>query len=90
MILKLLLDLIYSIFNILTLPINIPELPSTIVPTLQEYFQYIINGVSLLDNFIHIGYALTLLGIIIAIDIGVSLYHFIMWIIRKIPMLSMS
>ena len=90
MIIELLLDALYGIFSILTLPINIPQMPPEALTTLSSFFSYLETGASLLANYTHFGYLMTLFGVIIAVDIGIKLYHFVMWVIRKIPMVSIS
>lgn len=90
MIIELLLDCIYGIFYLLTMPINIPSLSDEVAQYFDTFLGYLTSGVSILDIFSHSTYLLTLLGIVVAIDIGVKLYQFVMWILKKIPMLSVS
>lgn len=88
MIIKLLLELVYQIFNVLTLPINIPELPSEINDIIQTIIEYVGTGLAILQNYTHLSYLLILFGIVVAIDVGLWLYKLIMFFIRKIPMLN--
>lgn len=90
MIIEMLLTALFNVFKLLTTPINIPPLPANVNDFLNQAFDYISAGVGILANYTDFGYLLVLLGVIIAIDIGVAVYHFVMWVIRKIPMLSMS
>lgn len=90
MIIELFLELIFKIFSLLTSVINIPQLPSSVDGYLSGAFQYIDTGIRFLGNFLPLEYFSVLFGIIIAIDVGVAVYHFVMWIIRKIPMAGMS
>lgn len=90
MIIELLLDMLYGIFSLLTTPINIPQLPETVHTYLTQFFDYLEMGAGILANYSHFSYLMTLFGIIIAVDIGIKLYHFVMWILRKIPMLGIS
>lgn len=88
MIIKALLDLIYTIFNVLTLPLDIPDLPpelNNIVSTMVEYIGF---GLGILANYTHLDYLLTLFGIVVAIDVGLLLYKLVMFVIKKIPMLN--
>ena len=32
----------------------------------------------------------TLFGIVVAIEVGIKIYHFVMWVLKKIPMLGVS
>lgn len=90
MIIKLLLDLIYGVFYLLTAPINIPSLPSDVHSVLNTIIEYCGTGIAILSNYCHLGYLLTLFGIIIAVDVGIGIYHIVMFVIKKIPMLSIS
>lgn len=88
MIIKLLLDLIYTIFSVLTLPINIPPLPDEINGVVSTMIEYIGTGLGILANYTHLSYLLTLFGVIVAIDVGLMLYKLVMFFIKKIPMLN--
>lgn len=90
MIIELLLDALYGVFNLLTTPINIPSLPSEAHDMINQIFNYILSGAQIVVNYTNFSYLITLLGIIIGIDIGIAVYHFVMWVIRKIPMAGMS
>lgn len=90
MIIELLLSALYGVFNLLTTPINIPSLPEDVSNYLNYIFEYISAGTLILANYVPLVYIGVLFGIIIAIDIGLALYHFVMWVIKKIPMAGMS
>ena len=88
MIIKLVLDLVYSIFNVLTLPINIPDLPQEINSVIATIIEYVGTGLAILQNYTHLSYLLILFGVIVAVDVGVWLYKLVMFFVRKIPMLN--
>ena len=88
MIIKLLLDLVYSIFNVLTLPINIPDLPTDINTVIATIIEYVGTGLAIFKNYTHLSYLLILFGVIVAVDVGVWLYKLVMFFVRKIPMLN--
>lgn len=88
MIIKLLLTLVYQIFNVLTLPINIPDLPTDLNNVITTIIEYVGTGLAILQNYTHLSYLLTLFGIVAAIDVALWLYKLIMFFIRKIPMLN--
>lgn len=90
MIIEMLLSALFNVFKLLTTPINIPPLPDSVQGYLDTAMQYVSAGAGVLANYTHLSYLLILLGVIVAIDVGVAVYHFVMWVIRKIPMLSMS
>ena len=41
-------------------------------------------------NYTDITYLFTLMSIIIAVDVGISIYKIVMWALRKIPMLGIE
>ena len=90
MIITLLIDLIYTVISVLTLPINIPDLPSEVSSYVSTAIEYIGTGLGILSNYTHLSYLLVLFGVIAAIDIGLALYKLVMFIIKKIPMLNIS
>lgn len=90
MIIKNLLDLIYNVFYLLTMPISIPSLPSEVNSAIDTMIEYIGTGFGILSNYCHLSYLLTLFGIVIAVDVGIWLYNIVMFIIKKIPMLGVS
>ena len=89
MIIEMLLDRIYGVMSTLMV-FSIPDLPESVYGYIETGFEYIVAGGGLLANYVPLGYLMTLFGVLLAIDAGVLVYHFVMWIIRKIPMLGMS
>ena len=90
MIIELLLDAVYNIFSFMTSPISIPSLPTEVHNYITSFFEYLEMGAGILANYTPFSYLMVLFGCIIAIDVGIKVYHFIMWVIKKIPMLGMS
>lgn len=82
------LSLVYGFINILTLPINLPNFSNAILAMLEEVIEYMQAGVGILANYTDFGYLLSLFGIVLAIDVGIKLYKFVMWVLRKIPVLG--
>lgn len=90
MIVLALMELVYGLFEILTSPISIPALPDDMVFILLTATNYLKIGASIIMNYTHYSYLITLLGIIIAVDAGLLIYKFVMWVIKKIPMLGIE
>ena len=90
MIIEMLLNAIYNVFKVLTTPINIPDLPQTALDYVNQFFDYMVMGAGILANYTPFTYLMSVFGILLAVDVGILLYHFVMWVIRKIPMLGMS
>ena len=90
MIIKLIIDLIYSAFSVLTLPMNIPGMPEKVIEFLAQAIDYIGVGINLLSHFVDIKYLLVLFGVVILVDSGFFIYKVVMWVLRKIPMVGIS
>lgn len=89
MIIELLLDAIYGIMSTLMV-LEIPSLPDEVHAFITDAFTYITSGAGILANYTPLGYLMMLFGVLLAIDAGILVYHFIMWIIKKIPMLGIE
>lgn len=85
-----LMELVYSLFSLLTSPINIPSLPDSIGAVAEMLLGAISTGLGLLACYCHLDYLLSLWAVLIAVDLGLYLYKFVMWILKKIPMLGVS
>lgn len=90
MIIESLMKIILKVISVLTKAINIPSLPESVTGYMDTALDYIGTGVQFLAVYVNLEYLLVLFGIILAIDIGLGIYHFVMWIIKKIPMLGVS
>lgn len=90
MIVNALIDLLYGLIDWITSGLNIPELPPEVMTVAAQVTQYLVAGLKILANYTHLDYLLVLFGVVVAVDAGMLVYKFIMWIIRKIPMLGIS
>lgn len=91
MIIESICDLFIKFFTGLLKFINIPQIPADVLSQVNSTIDTIIQrGAELLDLFIPFNIAKVLLLIVLAIEAGVEIYHFVMWVIRKIPMAGMS
>ena len=90
MIIESLMNLLLKLFGMLTAAINIPVLPDSVSTFMTDALSYIKTGLQLLAVYTNLEYLLILFGLIIAIDVGIAVYHFVMWVLRKIPMLGIS
>lgn len=84
--------LLTGIFNILEnlFVFQLPQLPDGVMDVLTEMFDYIASACGIVANYTDLGYLLVLFGVILAIDMGIGVYHFVMWVIRKIPVLGIE
>lgn len=90
MIIQMLLDALYNIFNFLTQPISIPPMPEEALSYIDTFFSYLTMGAGILANYTPLTYLIVLFAVILAADVGILLYHFVMWVIRKIPLAGIS
>lgn len=90
MIIKGLLEVLLKAFSALTSAINIPQLPEEVHGYIETLLGYIKVGISILANYTHIEFLLVLFGLVLAVDVGIAVYHFVMWVLRKIPMLGIE
>lgn len=91
MIIESICDLFIRFFTALLNGINIPQIPDDILLNVTSTLDTIIQrGSELIDLFLPYDIAKTLLLIVICIEVATHIYHFIMWVIRKIPMVGMS
>lgn len=89
MIIEMLLDLVYNLVNLLMV-FEIPALPDGVQGYIDSAFDYIVAGAGLVANYVPLDYLMILFGVLLAVDGGIVVYHFVMWIIKKIPMLSIE
>lgn len=89
MIIEILLNIVYSVLNIL-LFFEIPQLPTEVLGYINQFFDYLVVGASVLGNYTPLPYLMILFGLLLSVDASILIYHFVMWVIRKIPVLSMS
>lgn len=89
MIIEMLLNVIKNLLNVL-LFFEIPPLPEDVTGYIDTLFGYLETGASILSNYTPLSYLLVLFGIILAVDAAIIVYHFVMWILRKIPVAGIS
>ena len=90
MIIEALMNVIYMLFELLTSPISIPSLPVGVQDVITGALDFISVGVAFLANYCDIGYLVTLFGVILAVDAGMLIYKFVMWVLKKIPMIGIQ
>ena len=90
MIIKALLELLYSVFSVLTLPISIPGIPDEIKTVLATALDYMTSGVGILSQFFDLNYLFMLFSLFLIIEGALLIYKLVMWVLRKIPMLDIE
>lgn len=90
MIIKALMTLLYNVFSALTSAIHIPQLPDELHSFISDFMEYLQTGLQILAVYTHLEYLLVLIGIVVLIDAAMLIYHFVMWVLKKIPMLGIE
>lgn len=90
MIISGLMNLIYNFFELILSPINIEAMPDGSVDKVHNFFDILFTSSESVIGLLVPNICFILIGIIIGIEIGIHLYHFVMWILRKIPMLGIN
>ena len=69
----------------------LPDMPEEVVTVLDEFFDLIFtNGWSIACFVIPMDFALMLLPLVILVANFERVYHLIMWVLRKIPLLGVK
>ena len=80
-----LLDVLLNFLDLL------PDMPPELVSVLDEFFDLIFtNGWSIACFVIPMDFALMLLPLVILVANFERVYHLIMWVLRKIPLLGIE
>lgn len=90
MILNMLMNLCYTILNLLTFPIDIPNLPATLYDVSSEIVSYIGVGLGIFSCYTDYEYLIGLLLLVLGVDLGLRVYYVAMFIIKKIPLLNIK
>lgn len=90
MIVKGLLELIFSLLQIVFSPISLPKLPSSVDNLLDQFIDWILGGYSFLCSFVDMNIVKALIPIVIVIANLDKIWSFIMFILRKIPFIGVE
>lgn len=87
MILKAIFDLILGLLKLVFsfLP-NVPQLPDNLLTSLNTVYDTIFNNIDLLGLFVRIETIKILVPLLIIAINFEHVYHFTMWILKKIPL----
>ena len=91
MIIESICNMIIKLLTTLLGVLHIPSIPEDIQSSVNTNIEYMILRASeMIDLVIPYTVAKVLIGIVIAIELGVHIYHFVMWVLKKIPKLGIS
>lgn len=82
--------LIFSVFSVLTAPLNIPGVPVGVKEVIAMTLDYIGEGLGILAVYTDMPYLLSLFSLVALVDVAIFLYRTIMWVIKKIPFLGVE
>ena len=84
--------MVFLVINwILGLLGNIPSFPSGLVSSITSYIATVVNGgAGILFFFVRSSTFFAALDIIAFMYVAEPLYHFIMWVLRKVPFLGIE
>lgn len=87
MIIKALIEIVFGIIKtIFALLPNLPSLPNSISNSINNVFTIIFNNMGLIGIFVRVSTIKIMVPLVIAVLSFKHIYHFVMWIIRKIPL----
>lgn len=90
MIVETIIDALVSLLLKALSVINIPDMPESISGAVTSMSEYLATGYGILDNFLDMSVVSALLIAFLVIDGAYHVYLFVMWILRKIPMIGVS
>lgn len=90
MIIKLLLDLLLSLLEIVFSWVNLPTFPDSFSSAITDLFYYIESGIGIVWLFIDRNIVLIVIPMVIVLDNFDKLYSMVMWILKKIPFLGVK
>lgn len=90
MLVNALISVIYSLFNIVFGFVHLPSFPDGVSSYLNAFQVYFKSGIRLLSVVINMSYVATLFTIFISLVVIFELYKFIMWVLKKIPILGIK
>lgn len=90
MIIKGILELFFSLLQIVFSPIALPQLPAKASSYLDQFIDWILGGYNVIGMFIDLGMVKTLIPIVIVIANLDKVWSFIMFILRKVPFIGVE
>ena len=84
------LNLIAGLFRLLLLPLRLISMPARVAEIFSDVIGYFVQGVAILQAYTHFSFLFLLFSFCVAVETLYLGYHFIMWILRKIPFLGID
>ncbi len=90
MLVESLLDLMFDVFCFFFGDVSVPDFPDEVLNVLLSIEEYLSSGLAFVAAYTHLPYLLTLFSIALVVDAVILTYRIVMWILRKIPLISVS
>lgn len=90
MIINSLMNVIYNLLSLVLSPLDIPGFPDGTEESVSQFFDLIFGSAESVIGLLVPTVVFVLLGIIVTVEVGIHLYHFVIWILKKIPMLGIE
>lgn len=91
MIIENLMEVIVTIFGYVIGLFNIPQINAETLQLVNNQITEIIEiGSGFANLLLPMNIVKVFLGIVVLVEVGIDLYHFLMWVIKKIPLASVS
>lgn len=90
MLIQALLVLVKTLLTGFLAGLEFVTLPASVASFFLRFIDLIASGASFVNAFIHPTYVYSLLAFLLALDACVEGYHFIMWILKKIPFFNIQ
>lgn len=91
MIITALISVILSLFSfLLNLFPSVPSFPDSVSEILSTLKDYMVSGMSIVNAYVYGNVVVTLITVTLAVAVAHNIYVFVMWVLRKIPMLGIE
>lgn len=84
------MELVYKLLSLVLSPLSIPGFPEETTQNVADFFNILFDTSSSMIGLLVPTVTFVLIRIVITVEIGIHLYHFVLWILRKIPMLGIN
>lgn len=90
MITKLLIDMVFALLQVVFGWFSLPDFPASFTSSINSFLDLLFSNLSLLGLFIRQNTITVIIPVLIGILAFEHIYEFVMWILRKIPFLSIK
>lgn len=90
MLIQTVLNLIAGLFRLLLLPFRVANISNDLQAKILLVIDYLADGAAVVQSYTDFSFLLFLLGFCVTVEVLDNGYHFVMWILRKIPFLGID